>query len=201
MIPKIIIKPAYFLDPVFIGYVKSNPRNKDWEPPTDKEVLGKIDAYRKEWGKHESKILEGLFKVSCLSFYDNVIDVYIVSACKSPFSDPIVIPATYTPETFVDVLTHELIHRLLTRNREGIDFENLLSQVFIEEDNKVKVHIFVHAVHQALYLDVFNDKIRLEKDIERSAHMTSYQKSWDLVDKTGYTNVLSILKEKLKARY
>ncbi len=185
MIPKIIIKPAYFLDPVFIGYVKSNPRNKDWEPPTDKEVLGKIDAYRKEWGKHESKILGGLSKVSCLSFYDNVIDVYIVSACKSPFSDPIVIPATYTPETFVDVLTHELIHRLLTRNREGIDFENLLSQVFIEEDNKVKVHIFV----------------RLEKDIERSAHMTSYQKSWDLVDKTGYTNVLSILKEKLKARY
>ena len=61
------------------------------------------------------------------------------------------------------------------------------------------VHIPVHAVHKAIYLDVLNAPERLERDIAgiKKNKATDYINAWDYVDKHGYLEII----EKLRASY
>lgn len=66
--PKIIIKYGKLLDPIFIFYCQNNPDLKargwnDWVPPAQEDVLKKIEDYKKEWLKYETKILKGICDV------------------------------------------------------------------------------------------------------------------------------------------
>lgn len=116
-IPKIIIEYNRFLDPVFINYVQSNPEWKNYPIPEKKNVLERVENYKKEWEKYEQEILQGLYDITNLEFNRDAIDVYIVSVNPRQFSNPIIIKSGFSPDEFVDTLTHELIHRLLVLNK------------------------------------------------------------------------------------
>lgn len=198
-IPKFIIKYNRFLDPIFISYIQSDPKWKNWIVPSREIVLKRAQNYKKEWAKYEEKIIRNLCSITGLKFNRNVIDVYIVSGNPRQFSNPIIIKSGFPPDEFVDVLTHELIHKLFQDNIDIFPVK-ILTEMFPKESQTTKNHIFTHAILKYIYLDVLKDKKRLEKNIIKSKnHGTNdYMRAWKIVERTGYKKLIKELKDKIK---
>lgn len=182
MRPEIIIKYGKLIDPIFAHYAKE--RYPDWEPPEPEAVKEKVQIFKEEWGRAGESVLEGLSDATRLHFKTNRIPVYIVSGTPRDTSDPIVIRSRYEPWQFVDVLTHELIHRLLSENKVPLPD--------LEDDDSVKRHVLVHAIHMYVYREVLKDESRMEANLERSRSHTddSYVRSWDIVLGQGYKEII-----------
>ncbi len=172
-------------------------RNKNKKMFTLTDVDKKVVAYKKEWGKYENKILQGLHKLTGLTFRQNIIDVYIAPGFAA-FSDPLVIGMKYSPKEFVDILTHELIHRLLTDNTK-INSINLIKKwktLFGDNHSQVTlVHIPVHSIHKAVILDVLKDPKRIDSDIKmmQKYKAMDYLKSWEYVNSGDYKKLVKDL--------
>jgi hypothetical protein len=192
-LPEINIYYSRFLSPIFEVYVRET--EKDWKIPADEIVKERIENQRQAWKKEEQKILEGLSEVIGLSFYQNVIDVYIVAVRRGAFSNPIVIGSQIQGESFVDVLTHELIHRLLTHCGRKIDWEKFDKETYPNiSEKKTLTHILIHAIHKHIYLNVLQSPSRLEKDIKMCQGWPNYQEAWEIVERDGYQNIIEKLK-------
>ncbi len=199
-IPKINIMYGRFLDPIFIGYIQSNSKWENWTPPAKEEVLTRIKNYKNEWSLFETKILQSLCDILNMEFKQNIIDVYIVSGNPRQFSNPIVIKSGFHPDEFVDVLTHELIHKLMTQNTDKAPV-SILSEMFPKEKSQIiKNHIITHAVLKYIYLDILKDESRLKRNINKSKkHSTNgYVYSWEIVEKEGYKEIIEKFKNKYK---
>lgn len=187
------------LDEVYDGELPSSEKCEEW-----------TESYKEEWEKYEGKILPALTKATGLNFHMPVIDVSL-APFFIPQSEPLIIHFRSYPDEFVDVLTHELIHVLLTDNqvystkKDPSDHRlfNAWQKLFGKEhDFHVLVHIPVHALHQYIMIDVLNEPKRLER--ERAfvkKNMDSYTKSWDYVDKYGYKKIIAQLKQSYKEDY
>ncbi len=203
-LPKIIIKYGKVLDPIFIFYCQNNPDLKargwnDWIPPTQEEVFKRIEDYRKEWLKYETKILKGICSVLEIEFKRNAIDVYIVSGNPRQLSSPIVIKSGFSPGEFVDSLTHELIHTLFQDNGMRIPI-SIWNEMFPGETDSVKSHVVLHAILKYIYLDILKDEKRLERNIRGSEkHSTEdYLRAWEIAEKEGYLEIIKKFKNKIK---
>lgn len=165
------------------------------------EWMGKrVKEYRDAWKPFEQKILTSMTEILGLSFRQNIIDVNI-APWFGAFSDPMVIGVMREPDVFVDTLTHELLHRLLTDNT-AIPHETMLltewQKLFGKEHSfGMVVHIPVHAVHKAIYLDVLKEPERLKRDVaENNKHNAAdYIGAWDYVEKHGYKEIIKKLKK------
>lgn len=178
-----------------------------WDLPSGEQCEEWTEAYRNEWSKHETKILTAMQNITGLNFYKSVIDVTTAPGVI-PKSEPLFMSFYDTPKSFVDTLTHELIHVLLTDNttlsiygenrsfRLGAAWEKLFG---IEDDFSCLVHIPVHAIHKKIFCDVLNDPKGVDRDIElnKKFDSKSYLKSWDYVEKEGHEVII----EKLKKSY
>lgn len=158
-----------------------------------------IQRYRDAWVPYENRVLQAMTDMLGLQFRQNYIDVYIAPWFYA-FSDPLVIGTGYDPDRFVDVLTHELIHRLLTDNTM-LPYEINMFQEWkkIFGDNHLRVttvHIPVHAVHAAIYLDYLKEPERLERDklIDKKYTGEGYVRSWEYVHEHGYKEIVARLK-------
>jgi len=159
--------------------------------------------YSQAWSKHESKILPALQDALGVHFYKTVIDV----PCAPNFipkSDPLIMNFRGHPDEFVDVLTHELCHVLLTDNNKiqinGKDIKNRLGDVWVElfgsHDFNTLVHIPVQALMKHIYLDVLNEPKRLERDIDDSKkYGLAYIDSWQYVQDGDYKEIIAKLKK------
>lgn len=201
--PKIRIKYNRFLDPIFTFYCKNNPELKergwnDWIPPEKEKVLERVKNYKEEWAKYENVILSRMCEILGLDFKRNIIDVHIVSGNSRQFSNPIIIKSGFSPDEFVDVLTHELIHVLF---QDNIDIfpTKILDEMFLNESKTTKNHIITHAVLKFIYLDILRDFSRLERNILNSKKHSSsdYARAWEIVEEKGYLELI----EDLKKRY
>ncbi len=166
------------------------------------EVDKKVNQYEKAWKKYENTIMKGILNLTGLKFKQNIIDVYI-APWFSAFSDPMVIGIKYSPNYFTDVLTHELLHRLLTDNTKvkKTRLLNKWKKSFGSEHSFVTiVHIPVHAIHKAIYLDVLKDPKRMarEKKYMRDHQAIDYLKSWEYVDREDYKTLIKKIKETYK---
>lgn len=200
--PKIRIKYNRFLDPIFTFYCKNNPELKergwnDWIPPEKEEVFKRVKNYKAEWAKYENNILSKMCEISGLNFKRNIIDVHIVSGNSRPFSNPIVIKSGFSPDEFVDVLTHELLHTFF---QDNIDIfpTKILDEMFPNESRTTKNHIITHAVLKYIYLDILRDPSRLERNILNSKKHSSsdYARAWDIVEDRGYRELIADLKKR-----
>lgn len=198
-IPKIIIKYNRFLDPIFIAYVKSIPKWKDWTPPEKEVVLKRIKNYREEWKKYEKEILDGMSDVLKMDFKRNIIDVHIVSGNPRQFSRPIIIKSGLSLDEFVDTLTHELIHVLFQDNNDIFPVK-ILSNMFPDESELARNHIITHSVLKHIYINILKDETRLEKNITRSKdHGTNdYSRAWEIVEERGYRELIEGLIYRIK---
>ena len=160
----------------------------------------KVGEYKKAWQPYEEKILRGMTETLELSFRHNIIDVNIAPWFHA-FSDPMVIGVMQEPDVFIDTLTHELLHRLLTDNT-AIPHETQLlpewEKLFGKQHSfTLLVHIPVHAVHKAIYLDVLKEPKRLERDIANNKKYGSedYVGAWDYVEKHDYREIIKKLRK------
>jgi hypothetical protein len=167
---------------------------------SDEEYEKIARSYIEAWLPYESKVLKGVSELLNLEFRQNIIDVHI-APWFSAFSEPLIIGVKYKPDQFIGVLTHELIHKLLTDNTLlEIDFPLIpeWEKLFGKNHNfGALVHIPVHAVLKYIFIDILKQPERLKRDIEMSKknNATDYIAAWDYVEKNDYLKIIKDLKE------
>ncbi len=197
--PKVRIKDAWLL-----RENASKHLHELWgkgEPLADDEWIAKrVQSYQEAWKPLEDNIMTSMMDLLELEFRQNIIDVYIAPWFNA-FSDPMIIGVMQEPDAFVDTLTHEIIHRLLTDNTSIPYQQDTLRpkwQKMFGKDHTFTtlVHIPVHAVHKSIYLDTLNAPERLErdKDFYRKTKDKDYLLAWDYVEEHGYKKIIRQLK-------
>ena len=185
---------------------KINERNK-WPLPTDEEAEEYTENYRRAWKLKGSMILSRMQECLGISFYKSVIDVNI-AADIIPKSQPLIIDFSTRPNHFVDLLTHELAHVLLTdntaislmgadRNFElGLIWQKLFDN---EKDFATVFEIPAYAVFKKIAIDIHNDESRIARDKKDLVlyKATPNIKAWEYVEKVGHEVII----EKLKKSY
>ena len=186
ILPEIRIKYGSFLDEVFKSALTLH------NYPVPDETKNKIFKFIEAWQAKEEITLRSICNFLQLDFRQNIIDVYIVGRGKT-FSDPMVISGHFDPDEFTDILTHELIHRLLTDNIQGRKNKLLeyLKQNFYTEERLTRNHILVHAISKFVYLEILKEPARLNRDIQNCADNSAYKRSWEIVEQKGYRQLIS----------
>jgi len=165
----------------------------------DNEYISKVlDTYEKAWRPYEEKIIHGMCDILGLEFRQNVIDIYAAPFYHA-FSDPMVIATKFDPDRAVEVIAHELLHRLLTDNT-SVDWKHNFTkdrqELFgTEHSFGTLVHIPVHAVLRALFDDKLEEPKRTIRDIAETKNHQDYRLAWDYVQKNGYTKIIRQLRE------
>lgn len=194
-LPEIRIKYAWLLteniaEPMLAHY---DPGSKLREYEEYEAIAAR---YAEWWKPHEQRILEAMYEVTGLEFKQNIIDVYVAPFFYA-FSDPMVLGVKHeSKEKLVSVLTHELIHRLLSDSTTHDDDKTVdeWMELFGEHEFVTLVHIPVHAVMH----EVFIDKIKRPELLEyETRKKKSYQESWDYVQEQGY----AVITDKLRKLY
>lgn len=161
-----------------------------------------VDSYVEAWRPKEVLIINSMQDILGLHFKHNIIDVYI-APWFAAFSDPVIIGIKSTPDEFIDTLTHELLHRLLTIDNTKLDLNEKgdtltveWSKLFGENHSwNTLIHIPVYAVLKSIYVDVLKDIKRLDRDIQNHQKYEDYKKAWDYVEKNDYKEIISKLKK------
>ena len=204
MIPKIIFRYSSIYDELFKSNLekyyevsKSEHTKKVLEDyPSRKRIGNYVKKIEPLWKEKEKKVLEAISKISGLKWQEIFIKVYIVGKCR-PFSDPLTICPHKKNYEFIDVLTHELIHQIQTQNskifKKWLDH---MKKKYGKESRITKSHIFLHAVHKKIYLEIF-DKKRLNKNLKRSIR-PEYARAWQIVEEEGYENIIKKFREVIK---
>lgn len=196
-IPKITIKYNRFLDPIFIGWIKSQEIYKDWKVPEKSIVLENIKNYNVLWDKYGVKILEAITTITDLSFSRTLIPVYIVSGNPRGFSDPVILKSGYDDIDFVNYLSHELIHCLFVDNYKIVN--DAIPYKAPGLNTTAEDHVYLHAILKFIYLDVLNEPERLTKNISNSSLFKGgYELAWDVVEKNNYRELINEFKRKIK---
>ena len=194
---KITIKYNRFLDPIFIAWIKSQDRFKDWKEPVHEDVLKCVKKYNVLWDKYGAKIIKGLEKSTGMSFQDEKINIYIVSGNPRPFNNPLIMKSSYAPRDFLLTLTHELIHCLFTQNNIPLE---LTHKLFVHEDKTTSAHIPVYAILKYIFKDTLKMHYSLSnhsKNIKKTSVNISYRLAMEEVEKLGYKNILKTIREKV----
>lgn len=161
------------------------------------------ENYRQEWAKYSSKILPALVEALGVEFRQNIIDVPCAPWVHS-MSDPLIMSFQFFPDQFVDALTHELCHVLLTDNttysikstEREVNLRDLWAGLFGQEhDFNTLVHIPVHALSKYIYVDVLHDPSRLKRDIQTVKDDPPYKAAWEFVEEGDYKHIINQLAE------
>lgn len=182
---------------------------KELEPPyfQTKEGAGLLDTdwvesraqeYKKAWKPYEERLLEGMCDTLGLHFKQNTIDIY-VAPFGHAYSDPMVISTKLDADRTVEVITHEILHRLLTDNTSWPGYEGLnekWQELFGSEHTfNTLIHIPVHAMLKYLFVDVLNEPERYKRDVEKCSAWPDYRAAWDYVNKNNYQLIIDDLKK------
>lgn len=164
-----------------------------------KFALATIERYATVWKPYEEKILSAMCELTGLQFRQNVIDVYVAPFHHS-FSDPMILATKYESDRVVEVLTHELLHRLLTDNTTSEytdNFINIWREMFGAEHSDITLlHIPVHAALQAIFEDYLDESPRVVRDKQMCASHPDYDAAWNYVKKIGYRKIVKQLRDK-----
>ncbi len=182
--PKIIFRYSWIYDQIWKeGYLKS-------DYPEMKETLKFMYRLEKIWQKYEKKILAELSKITKLSWTEKEILIYVVGR-KSAFSDPLTICVKPSIDYCIDILTHELIHRItwtnnISRTKKAWDY---FYKRYKNESIEIQHHIPTLAIHWKIYLNLFNQK-RLDRDRKFQSKFKEYKKAWDIVEKERHQKII-----------
>ncbi len=185
--PKIIFRYSRIYDEIWKEGARL--RKKDKNNPSSRKILNYIKEIEKLWKRYEKKILSELSKISHLKWKSKFIYCYVVGRCR-PFSDPLTVPVYKNKNYFIDVLTHELIHQLFIQNlRQSKKAWTYVFKKYKKESHTTKIHIPLHAIHSHIYMKFFGEK-RLNRDIKLISFLPDYKKSWEIVQREGYQNII-----------
>ncbi len=153
--------------------------------------------YSSWWQPKSNEILAALCDITGLTFRQNIIDVHVAPWFYA-FSSPLVIGVIFKDEdTLVDVVAHEITHRLLTDNTSheyDYDIRDDWKRSFGDTHAPATLtHIPVHAILQKLYLEYLDrpDLVELNKVTVKKNE--PYKKAWEYVEEKGYDWVIEQL--------
>lgn len=195
MLPKVVFKYSWIYDQTWKEGLIGKKIKKY---PSSEKLLGYIKKIEKLWRKDERKILREVAKITHLKWQSEFIGCYVVGRCR-PFSFPLTMPIYEKhPDRFIDVLTHELIHNILTENlKKTKKAQKYIDKKYRKESIKTKNHIFLHAFHAYIY-DKFFDEKRLKQEIKFINSNPDYKKSWQIVQKEGYQSLINEFVKRIK---
>lgn len=152
-----------------------------------------MNIYEKLWAKEGKKILQELQYVVKLKWSEPYIICYITWGVY-PYSNPLTLNITTSPTRFIEFLTHELIHRLLSLQndsvKKGKNWARLMKK-YKKYPRLTKTHIIVHAVHEHIIRKFYGEaKLETEK---KSVKHRDYILSWRIVERDGYKNIIKEL--------
>ena len=187
MIPKLDFKYSYVYDDIFRKSIELSRfiKKSGSKYPSPMKIIEFMDEIEDVWEKEGNKILDKISRISGLKWKVNEIQCYVVGFCR-PMSDPLTIKLCNDITHAIDVLTHELIHYL----QSGVDevkwnkWQKYLSHKYTKESITTREHIFLNAVHMALYLEIFGAD-RLMRDMWNSNISKEYKRSWEIVEEEG----------------
>ena len=198
--PEVRINLAWLL-----FYRESKLLAGDYELESEEQFRKWTDNYRHAWRKHETKIMSAMQECLGVSFYRQVLDVSCAPFFR-PKSDPLILNYSYESDQFVDILTHELCHVLLTDNnvlqlnndKNKVDLGKVWRGLFGKlHDFDTLVHIPVHAVLEYIYRDVLKEPKRLSRDVKMAKSYKKdgepYVKAWNYVEERGYKKIIDDL--------
>lgn len=193
MVPKIKFCFSPIYNSFFEKFVKFSVHGKDF--PSAKEIVKKMNKLEKEWKEIDNKILRSLVKYTKLSWREKEIPCYFLGKCI-PFSDPLTICSRKNKKDTVNLLIHELIHRLIYQNRNNKNVQKMwkyLEKKYGKESKLTISHIIVHAIHSKIYIEYFSERERMN-NIKRDNQDINYARSWKIVNDMGYQKILDQLK-------
>ncbi len=194
--PKIIFKYSPIYNDIWKGRLSKKTKNY----PSEKQIINYIKVVEKLWRKDEKKILKELSQISQMKWRSKTIDCFVVGRCI-PFSWPLTMPIYEKhPDYFIDILIHELIHDLFVDDMDLKKSDKAwqhINQKYKNESRETKGHIIIHAIHTHIYLKFYNEK-RLKRDIKLISFLPDYKRSWDIVQKEGYHNIIQEFQKRIK---
>lgn len=185
MRPKIKIKQGRLIEPFFKTFIEQKYPN--FEFSSEETVKEKIKIFQEEWSKYNDLYFEGLEKLN-LHFQRNLIEVFIVSATDRDMNSPMIIRSRYDKKEFVSVLSHELLHTLFADNKFVQEYE--------QETQRTRNHIYVFAILEYLFKDIFNEseRLKIEKSKSSPEKNSEYYKAWQIVEAEGHLNIIKKIK-------
>lgn len=204
--PEIRIRSSYLLNNALLPLLLPGLKESGHETAADRGFIYKTaDEYSLAWAPYETQIITAMCEMLGIEFKQNIIDAYVLPMNYS-FSDPMIISTKYEPDRFIEILTHELIHRLLTDNTSSLDTKNgqllkIWKELFGEEHSTITlVHIPVHAVLEYIFRDTLKEQKRLERDIESCQKHEDYTLAWGYVQSHGYKKIIDSLRSSYVAK-
>ena len=197
--PTIRIKKSFLLNDKIVPLLQPELQATHRENEgSDDFINQKVREYSEAWSIYEDRIIPALCDVLGVEFNQNIIDIYITPFINS-ISDPMIISTKYPADRAIDVITHEISHRLLTDNdhlplSDGRKLTEHWTEAFGNYPFKTLVHIPVHALLEYIFTDILNEPARLERDIEFSKRFEAYDQAWQHVQNTGYKTIIDQLK-------
>lgn len=196
-IPKVIFKCSWIYNEIWKEIMKNKEKNKYY--PSRRKISDYIKKVEKLWRKDERKVSAELSKIIGLKWKEEKIICYVVGRSR-PFSDPLTMPIyKRTPDYFLDILIHELIHNLFVQNfEESKKAWNYFKRKYKKEKWSTVIHIIVHAIHSHIFLKFYDEK-RLKREIKIVSSFPNpvYKKSWQIVQKEGYQNIIREFRKRI----
>jgi hypothetical protein len=194
---KIVFKYSWIYDDQFRQGYKSFKDKPSYKYPSKEMILKFKNELEALWKKDGDSVLAELSKVTGLKWKEEKITCYIVGWSMA-FSDPLTLPVYKNAQDGFDSLTHELVHQLFIQNEEKEDavWKYFLT-AYKNEPYNTRIHIPVHAIHEHIFRKLFS-KERLEDEIKVMASYKDYKRSWEIVTKEGYKNIIKKFKQRLK---
>lgn len=165
------------------------------EIPDSKLTARYIAKFEKAWRPFESKIFVAIAKTTGFKWHEKEIPCYVTGGYGA-FSDPLTVSMRKDTEHCIDTLTHELIHRNISHDEiSKINSKKWRAHMkrYSKENRVVAVHVYIHAVHQKVILDLFGQG-RFEKERNKMRHNTDYNRAWEIVEEVGYQKIIDSLK-------
>lgn len=192
--PKINFIYSLIYDGIWRGNLLTvNKRSVDADYPSPRKIQNYLKAVNKLWSRDEKTVLTELSKISRLKWKERNISCYVVGKCI-PFSDPLTVSIhNKPPDNFIDILIHELIHRLFIQDgnlKKSANSWSYFEKRYKKESKITKNHIVLYAIHSHIYLEIFK-KERLKRDIESISFIPAYKRAWEIVQTVGYKNIIS----------
>ena len=194
MTPKVIFRYSW----IYNEFFKSLEKKKKY--PSAKKILNYIKKLEKLWRKDEKKVLKEISKITGLEWKEKQIICYVVGRGKLSFSDPITLLMYRKLDFSIDVLVHELIHRIFAVRENFLRSKKAwryFHNKYKKETKNTRAHIVIYAIHNHIYLKLFNEE-RLKRDIKWISKHRDYKRAWDIVQKEGYQNIINEFKKRIK---
>lgn len=162
--------------------------------PKDTFIYKNTRKLETKWKKYEKSILTEISRITGLPWRESHIYVYITSGVGW-FSLPLTMSITKDIDFLFHTLVHEFIHRILSENENWPLIKNKwygLMRKYRKEVSVTRIHIPIHAIHAHIYLKFF-DRSTIDTEIRKLSKTPDYVRSWDIVKKEGYENILKMI--------